>query len=149
MIAGIGIATWLTIGYAALLLAVAYAIDAFARRTAVKVERHRSGGFVYHEDHDAWTCPQDQWLWPQVLRPGQPGHALPGQPVDLQRLPGQAHLHDLERGREVSAGVDTWPASEAARFHRGIALRGRCHRGHLAAAPRRSRAADRPGRRCC
>ena len=28
-----------------------------------------SGGFSYHEDHDAWTCPEDQWLWPQSFDP--------------------------------------------------------------------------------
>ena len=55
-----------------------------------------------------------------VVRPRQPGDALPRQPVGLQRLPGQEHLHDLAPGREVSARW-TWPASEAARFHRGIA----------------------------
>ena len=33
----------------------------------------------------------------QVVRPGQPRHAVPGQPVGVQRVPRQGHLHVVER----------------------------------------------------
>ena len=56
----------------------AHVIDAFARRAASVAEGGASFGFSYHADHDAWQCPQDQWLWPQSFDPEQPGHALPG-----------------------------------------------------------------------
>ena len=121
MIAGIGIATWLTIGYAALLLAVAYAIDTFARRTAVKVEQHRSGGFVYHEDHDAWLCPEDQWLWPKSFDPDNRIMRYRGSPSICNACPVKQTCTISNDGREVSRAIDSWPASEAARFHRGIA----------------------------
>ncbi len=41
MISGVAIGSWLAIGYAALLVLIAYGIDTFARRSAAKVEETR------------------------------------------------------------------------------------------------------------
>lgn len=121
MTAGIGIATWLTIGYAALLVLVAYGIDTFARRSAAKVERYRSGAFVYHEDHDAWRCPEDQWLWPTSFDPDNRVMRYRAKPSICNACPVKHTCTSSHDGREVSRAIDSWPASEAARFHRGIA----------------------------
>ncbi len=121
MTAGIGIAAWLTIGYAALLVIAAYGIDTFARRAAAKVEQHRAGAFVYHEDHDAWLCPQDQWLWPKSFDPDNRVMRYRGNPTICNACPVKQTCTTSNDGREVSRAIDSWPASEAARFHRGIA----------------------------
>ncbi|WP_082949249.1 hypothetical protein [Mycolicibacterium celeriflavum] len=121
MIAGIGIASWLTIGYAATLVLVAYGIDTFARRAAAKMEQHRTGAFVYHEDHDAWRCPQDQWLWPTSFDPDNRVMRYRGSPSICNACPVKHTCTTSHDGREVSRAIDSWPASEAARFHRGIA----------------------------
>lgn len=121
MTEGIGVATWLTTGYAAALLLIAYAIDTMARRAAGKVEEQRSGGFAYHEDHDAWLCPQDQWLWPQSFDPDNRVMRYRGSPTVCNACPVKHTCTASDDGREVSRAVDSWPASEAARFHRGIA----------------------------
>ena len=55
---------WLISGYALLLLVFAWGFDTMAKRTSERAAQWRTGKFVYHEDHDAWKCPQDQWLWP-------------------------------------------------------------------------------------
>lgn len=121
MIAGIGVAAWLTIGYAGLLVLVAYGIDTFARRAAAKVEQHRSGAFVYHEDHDAWQCPQDQWLWPTSFDPDNRVMRYRGTPSICNACPVKDTCTTSHDGREMSRAIDSWPASESARFHRGIA----------------------------
>lgn len=121
MIAGIGIAAWLAIGYAAMLVVIAYGIDTFARRAAAKVEQQRSGAFVYHEDHDAWLCPQDQWLWPKSFDPDNRVMRYRGSPTVCNACPVKDTCTTSHDGREVSRAIDSWPASEAARFHRGIA----------------------------
>lgn len=121
MIAGIGIDAWLTIGYAAALVLMAYGIDTFARRAAAKVEGHRTGGFVYHEDHDAWQCPQDQWLWPKSFDPDNRVMRYRGTPSVCNACPVKHTCTSSQDGRELSRAIDSWPASEAARFHRGIA----------------------------
>ena len=61
----------LVCGYSGFLLAVAYGFDVMARRVAVRAQRWRTGAFRYHPDHDAWVCPQDQWLWPTAYDPQQ------------------------------------------------------------------------------
>lgn len=116
-----GVDTWLTIGYAAVLVLVAYGIDRFARHAAAKVEQHRSGPFVYHEDHDAWQCPQDQWLWPTSFDPDNRVMRYRGTPSVCNACPVKHTCTTSQDGREVSRAIDSWPASEAARFHRGIA----------------------------
>ena len=65
----IGIAVWLAAAYGLVLLGVGFGIDALARRATATVEGRGRGGFVYHADHDAWLCPEDQWLWPQSYDP--------------------------------------------------------------------------------
>jgi len=121
VIAGVGIAEGLAMAYAVVLLLVAYGIDTLARRSAAKVESDRAGGFVYHEDHDAWLCPEDQWLWPQSFDPDNRVMRYRGSPTVCNACPVKDTCTTSHDGREVSRAVDSWPASEAARFHRGIA----------------------------
>lgn len=111
---------WLALGYGTVLVLVAYGVDALARRAADKVQRDRSGGFVYHQDHDAWLCPQDQWLWPTSYDPGNRVMRYRASPTVCNSCPVKHACTSSASGREVSRAVDTWPASEAARFHRGI-----------------------------
>jgi len=112
---------WMASGYCLLLVGLAYAIDAFARRAASVSEGGASGGFDYHEDHDAWTCPEDQWLWPQSFDPDNRVMRYRGSPSICNACPTKAACTTSSSGREVQRSVDVWPASEAARFHRGIA----------------------------
>lgn len=121
MIDGIGIEAWLAIGYAGVLILVAYGIDTLARRSAAKIEQQRSGRFVYHEDHDAWQCPEDQWLWPTSFDPDNRVMRYRGSPSICNACPVKHTCTTSQDGREVSRAVDSWPASESARFHRGIA----------------------------
>jgi len=100
---------------------LAYAIDALARRAAAAAEGGAAGGFRYHQDHDAWKCPEDQWLWPQSFDPDNRVMRYRGTPSICNACPVKDTCTPSTSGREVQRAVDSWPASEAARFHRGIA----------------------------
>lgn len=121
MIAGISVAAWLSLGYALALLATAYGVDTMARRSSERVQRQRQGDFRYHEDHDAWLCPQDQWLWPQSFDPDNRVMRYRASPTICNACPVKDTCTVSDHGREMSRAVDSWPASEVARFHRGIA----------------------------
>ena len=97
----------LVCGYSGFLLAVAYGFDRLARRVAVRAQRWRTGSFRYHADHDAWTCPEDQWLWPASFDPDQRDRPLSSQAERVQLLPGQEHLHHLGRraGRSPESSI--------------------------------------------
>lgn len=112
---------WLAAGYGATLLAVAYGIDRLARRAQSAIQGVRLQGFKYHEDHDAWLCPQDQWLWPQSYDPDNRVMRYRGSPSVCNACPVKDTCTSSDDGREMRRMVDAWPASEAARFHRGIA----------------------------
>ncbi|MBC7442470.1 MAG: hypothetical protein H7311_08100, partial [Ramlibacter sp.] len=60
---------WFALVYGGFLLLVAHSLDLLARRRAARSTTAAAGGFSYHEDHDAWTCSEDQWLWPMSFDP--------------------------------------------------------------------------------
>lgn len=118
---GIDTMTWLAAGYGLALLAIAYGIDRFARRAQNAHQAQQTPGFVYHEDHDAWQCPEDQWLWPQSFDPENRVMRYRGSPTICNSCPVKDSCTSSDDGREMRRMIDVWPASESARFHRGIA----------------------------
>lgn len=108
-------------GYAFVLLATAYAFDAMARHVAVRAQRWRTGAFRFHRDHDAWTCPQDQWLWPTSYDPEQRIVRYRAKPSVCNACPVKSTCTTSSHGRELTREIDSWPHSEAGRFHRGLA----------------------------
>ncbi len=121
MISHVSTPAWLACGYALALLLFAYGIDALARRASRSSHMSATTGFVFHEDHDAWLCPQDQWLWPTTFDPDNRVMRYRGSPGICNACPVKSTCTTSTAGREVVRAVDPWPASEAARFHRGIA----------------------------
>ncbi len=111
----------LVCGYTLFLVLTAYGFDHLAKRTAVKARRWRTGSFRYHQDHDAWKCPQDQWLWPTSFDPEQRVVRYRAKPSVCNSCPVKDTCTTSSHGREVSREIDPWPYSEAGRFHRGIA----------------------------
>ncbi len=120
-LSSVGIEVWMAAAYSFALVGLAYVIDGLARRAASVAEGGASGGFTYHENHDAWKCPEDQWLWPQSFDPDNRVMRYRGLPSVCNACPVKDTCTSSHSGREVQRAVDSWPASEAARFHRGIA----------------------------
>ena len=101
-------------------MTVAWGFDVMARRTSLRAARWRTGNFHYHADHDAWVCPQDQWLWPTSFDPGNRVMRYRAKPSVCNNCPVKSTCTTSEHGREISREVDPWPYSEAGQFHRGI-----------------------------
>ena len=115
------LAVWLVAAYSGFLLFVAYSFDLLARRVAKRSQAWRNGSFTYHADHDAWVCPEDQWLWPTTFDPEQRTMRYRAKPSVCNSCPVKQDCTTSAHGREVVREVDPWPHSEAGRFHRGIA----------------------------
>ncbi len=112
---------WFALAYGGFLLLVAHTLDILARRTATSTTSARSGGFSYHEDHDAWKCSEDQWLWPISFDPENRVTRYRASPTVCNPCPVKDGCTTGHSGREVVRNIDSWPSSEAERFHRGIA----------------------------
>ena len=119
--ASIASGVWFAIVYGFFLLLVAHILDHLARRTATRTNDWRSGGFTYHEDHDAWMCPEDQWLWPISFDPDNRVMRYRATPTVCNACPVKETCTTSDNGRQVGRNIDPWPNSEAERFHRGIA----------------------------
>ncbi|HSF27267.1 MAG TPA: hypothetical protein VLC50_07095 [Actinomycetes bacterium] len=117
----VDLTAWLTASYAVFLVVVAHGFDRLARVVARSSERWRSGGFVYHEDHDAWLCPQDQMLWPVSFDAKNRVVRYRAKPSICNSCPVKDTCTTSDSGREITRDFDPWPHSEAGRFHRGIA----------------------------
>lgn len=111
----------LVAGYALVLLAVGWGFDAMARRVSLRAAGWRTGRFTYHADHDAWVCPQEQWLWPSSFDPQHRVVRYRAKPSVCNSCPVKSTCTDSAHGRELTREIDPWPHSEAGRFHRGIA----------------------------
>ena len=120
-LATVGSDVWLASGYCLALVGLGHVIDALARRAASVAEGGASFGFTYHADHDAWQCPEDQWLWPKSFDPDNRVMRYRGTPSVCNACPVKDTCTTSHSGREIQRAVDSWPASEAAKFHRGIA----------------------------
>lgn len=118
-----GPATWvcLVAGYSLLLLSFAWGFDRMARHTSERAAQWRTGKFVYHQDHDAWRCPEDHWLWPASFDPDSRVMRYRAKPSICNACPVKDTCTTSGHGREISRAVDPWPHSETGRFHRGIA----------------------------
>lgn len=112
---------WTTSAYSAFLVATAYGLDLLARRVARRAGDWSHGAFTYHRDHDAWECPQNQWLWPTSFDPEHRVMRYRARPAVCNSCPVKASCTSSDHGREVSRALDPWPHSEAGLFHRGVA----------------------------
>jgi hypothetical protein len=112
----------LAAGYGLFLALCALGLDALARHSNRRSERYRTNGFSYMESVDAWVCPEGEELHRvetdhdmRLIRYRARAHVC-----------NQCHLKeactDSDSGREIAQALDSWPHSEAGRFHRGLAL---------------------------
>src|SRR5699024_9678187 len=106
---------WVAAVYGVLLLLVAYGIDRFARRAQAAHQKQQTPGLTYHEDHDAWQCPEDQWLWPQSVDPENRVMRYRGSPTICNSWPVKDSCTSSDDGREMRRMIDVWPASESDR----------------------------------
>jgi hypothetical protein len=109
-------------GYGLFLALCALGLDALARLSNRRSERYRTAGFTYMESVDAWECPEGERL-----------HRVETD-LDMRLVRYRARARvcnscrlkdactDSDSGREIARALDSWPHSEAGRFHRGIAL---------------------------
>ena len=107
--------------YGLFLLAVAWGFDRMARSASNKTG-DQAGGFRYMESHDAWQCPEDQWLWPSSFDPENRVMRYRGNPTVCNTCPVKDACTVIAKGREVTRQLDPWPHSETGRFHRGVSL---------------------------
>lgn len=119
---GVDPMVWVFSGYGLALVAVGWGFDLLARRAGRQSARWRQGKFTYHESHDAWRCPEDQWLWPTSFDPDNRVMRYRGKPSICNACPVKDTCTSSSHGRQMTREVDPWPHSETGRFHRGIAL---------------------------
>ena len=108
--------------YALGLVAVGWGFDILAKRTSQRMVAARTFGFTYHEESDAWLCPEDQWLWATAFDSDNRVMRYRAKPSVCNTCPIKDSCTVSANGRELTREVDEWPYSESGRFHRGLAV---------------------------
>jgi hypothetical protein len=108
--------------YAILLLGVAAVLDGAGKHTQRRSERFRTAGFSYLPQHDAWTCSQDEMLWPMDYDEQHHLVRYRAKASVCNSCHVKPDCTSSSNGREVTRAVAPWPHSEAGRFHRGMSL---------------------------
>jgi len=109
-------------GYASALVLGALALEWLSAHTHRRSLRYRTAGFEYHADHDAWTCPEGEYLWPHELDHQRRLMRYRARAHVCNACPVKGRCTDSDHGREVVRPLDPWPHSEVGRFHRVIAV---------------------------
>ena len=109
-------------GYSMALLAVAAVLDRLAQHTQRRSELYRTAGFSYHPQHDAWSCSQNEMLWPTQFDEERSLMRYRAKPSVCNACHVKPDCTSSAHGREVTRAVAPWPHSEAGRFHRGVSL---------------------------
>lgn len=118
---GVTTLVWVAAGYALLLVGLGYLFDWLARRSSQRSVANRTFGFHYHEAHDAWLCPEDQWLWPTAYDTDNRVMRYRGNADICNTCPVKSTCTVSNQGREIVREIDPWPYSDSGRFHRGLA----------------------------
>jgi hypothetical protein len=108
--------------YALALLVVAVGLDWLGQHTARRSERFRTAGFNYQPQHDAWTCSQDEMLWPVEYDTEHHLVRYRAKAVVCNGCQVKPDCTSSPHGREITLALAPWPHSEAGRFHRGLSL---------------------------
>jgi hypothetical protein len=107
-------------GYASALVLGALALEWLSAHTHRRSLRYRTAGFTYHPDHDAWTCPEGEYLWRHELDHERRLARYRARAHVCNACPVKERCTDSDHGRELVRPLDPWPHSEAGRFHRVI-----------------------------
>ena len=112
----------LAVGYAALLLGGALLLEWVSRHTHNRSQAWRTSGFDYDAQHDFWVCHKGEQLWPTEFDREKRLVRYRAKATVCNACPAKVDCTDSHHGREVTRAVDSWPHSEAGRFHRAIAV---------------------------
>jgi hypothetical protein len=112
----------LAAGYCTFLVLVAVGLDALARHSQHRSGRYRTAGFSFLSEHDAWRCPEGEFLRRIEVDSQRRIVRYRARAAVCNACPAKAECTDSDLGREIAAPIDPWPHSEAGRFHRGISV---------------------------
>lgn len=112
----------LAAGYAAALIFGAFVLEWLSAHTHRRSLRYRTAGFDYDAERDHWLCPEGETLWPHEFDRERRLVRYRAKAQVCNACPRKEACTDSERGREVVRPLDSWPHSEAGRFHRFLSL---------------------------
>ena len=108
--------------YALVLFGAALGLDAMARHSSRRTGRYRTAGFEFKPEHDLWICPEGQELKRDAVDAHTRVIRYRASPQTCNACPAKDGCTDSHDGRELVQPLDSWPHSEAGRFHRGISV---------------------------
>lgn len=111
---------WLAASYVLLFLLAPWGFKVIVRRVVQNAVRKHTGSFTYHPEHDAWTCPQGQWLRPTSFDPTNRTVRYRAPSAVCNHCPSKPTCTSSDHGREIHREIDPWPQPETGRLPSGL-----------------------------
>jgi hypothetical protein len=108
--------------YAIVLFGAALGLDWMAKHSNRRSGRYRTAGFEFKPEHDLWICPEGEELKRHSHDAHQRLVRYRASPQTCNACPAKDGCTDSNEGRELVQPLDSWPHSEAGKFHRGISV---------------------------
>lgn len=115
------LAAWLMDGYALLLAAIAFLLEALARHAHRRTQHYELAGFRYHATLDFWICPEGENLHRHPSSdPFRRRYRAPA--ATCNRCTRKPDCTDSDEGRQLEWSLANWLETHTGRFHRGLSL---------------------------
>jgi len=108
--------------YVIVLFGAALGLDWMAKHSNRRSGRYRTAGFEFKSEHDLWVCPEGEELRRYSHDAKLRVVRYRARPQVCNACPAKDGCTDSTEGRELVQPLDSWPHSEAGRFHRGISV---------------------------
>ena len=116
----VDIELWIILFYVAVVLAGARIVEALARAHFARAQRYGERGFEYLEAHDAYRCPQGEYLMLHNVQQDSRLAVYRAPPASCRQCRLKARCAPFSEGRLVFRSLAAWAETNVGLFHRRV-----------------------------
>ena len=120
--APVDIELWIILFYVAVVLAGARIVEALARAHFARAQRYGEQGFEYLEAHNAYRCPQGEYLSLHNVQQDSRFAVYRAPPASCRECRLKTRCAPFSEGRVVFRSLAAWAETNVGLFHRRISV---------------------------
>jgi hypothetical protein len=113
---------WIVLSYAAAVLGGARVVEALARAHFSRALRYGQHGFEYLEAHDAYRCPQGEYLSLHSVQRDGTFAVYHAPPASCRDCRFKARCAPSDEGRYIIRSLAAWAETNVGLFHRRVSV---------------------------
>jgi hypothetical protein len=118
----VDIELWIILFYVVAVLAGARIVEALARVHFARAQSYGKQGFEYVEAHDAYRCPQGEYLVLHNVHQDNQLAVYRAPPASCRQCRLKARCAPFSEGRLLFRSLAAWAETNVGRFHRSVSV---------------------------